>query len=785
MTVLGRLLAFGDIRVFLGFLTFCVVILVLAYLTNPSESSFRAYLTEQSFRLHLSRLDRLDDPQDDVNPRPTPSITSDPTCAFSLDNHALVHFATRASVSLRTPKHVFHSFGIFTVATMLPMAKAPQRNDSHLSSVVNDSWYVGAFGKWLRGGGIEAWYQDVIARSKDEESTSSGILSLANLDIRHDYPGLPTHRGVLPKLRNRERSSQRTNGPHTRPETPPPLPKSASLPLHASGPKHLSCISWPNINTPTLSTLCLSNSSPEQTNQGANPETLPNFSPRVTELLRQISQTQRTVLDLKAQLSDGKTATSQSRLHLQGNLDTQRDCRRQEDAIKVELKSRTKSLDDSKRQAEGLKREAEKKLRVVQIATTNATDFLSALGEKIIQLQVQMADDQSFIALQPAQQSVSISSLTEELDTKKQEIKATEVHVSTLSQHARELEGKLSEARERLKHLKHKTGIRKSDMQQMMDDRLVRSLSSILTHSTDEQDPSAILLERLRPDMSDHHMNRPEASLAAALETPTDSGCSPASLHHYETKLPIDPSKRISLGDRPATFLPDVISSRESSAASSAIPSPESVFILGREGSAINSYSTNIDAHRDQRETKLKLNGDHGADTKYHLNTVPGSAWGHPPEYEHVGVEAFPANTGQHDWHQFGLPESGSRFDTIPDSRRSATTGHLDTSTLYPLGYHPGTAPVATTSNPSLIRAFAPSLAERQVFQRTLGSISNASLERLPSLGDVGRVPISPPRLTGTSRDLPNRALPPWLLLPQNHHVNFSPWDDEEQERSS
>ena len=148
-----------------------------AYLTNPSESSFRAYLTELSFRHHLSRLDRLDDGVDHV-PHP-----------LSLENPPLLHFGSRASVSIRTPKHVFHSFAVFTVATMLPSAKSGQRTNSSISSVITDSWYIGAFGKWWRGGIIEAWYQDVVARSSDEESWTSGILSLTTIDMRCDSSG--------------------------------------------------------------------------------------------------------------------------------------------------------------------------------------------------------------------------------------------------------------------------------------------------------------------------------------------------------------------------------------------------------------------------------------------------------------------------------------------------------------------------------------------------------------------------------------------------------------------
>ena len=49
---------------------------------------------------------------------------------------------------------------------------------NHDGCMISDSWYIGAFGKWWKGGMLEAWYQDVIAHTEDEESWSLGILSI-------------------------------------------------------------------------------------------------------------------------------------------------------------------------------------------------------------------------------------------------------------------------------------------------------------------------------------------------------------------------------------------------------------------------------------------------------------------------------------------------------------------------------------------------------------------------------------------------------------------------------
>lgn len=93
----------------------------------------------------------------------------------------------------------------------------------------------------------------------------------------------------------------------------------------------------------------------------------------------------------------------------------------------------------------------------------------------------------------------------------------------------------------------------------------------------------------------------------------------------------------------------------------------------------------------------------------------------------------------------------------------------------------------STSSTPSaLLRAFAPSRAEREVLQRALGGSTNTSLERLPSLSDVGSIPSSPVHAHAEAQPVTGfggkeSALPAWLQsLPLIRKPNFSPWDDEE-----
>jgi len=69
---------------------------------------------------------------------------------------------------------------------MVPLSK-PTSAANGDGWAISDSWYIGAFGKWWRGGILEAWYQDIITRNKDEESWTAGILNIKRLDALHKY----------------------------------------------------------------------------------------------------------------------------------------------------------------------------------------------------------------------------------------------------------------------------------------------------------------------------------------------------------------------------------------------------------------------------------------------------------------------------------------------------------------------------------------------------------------------------------------------------------------------
>ncbi|KAF8629250.1 hypothetical protein AX17_005829 [Amanita inopinata Kibby_2008] len=780
----------GDIKSILCFFTFCVVALVLAYLTNPSETSFRAYLTEQSFRQHLSQLDDGVDEKGAIQNHTTSSIrsTQSSVVGLSVDDSTSIRFAARASVSLRTPKHVFHSLGLFTVATMVPMAKPTHRQDRHQSSVITDSWYIGAFGKWWRGGIIEAWYQDVIARSKDEESWNSGVLNLTNLDVRHDYVCLPTSSqtisahsatyGSPPRLRNRERSRQRSDVTLARSSTPPPLPKSASLPLHTSRlqPGTIEVQSGRNASPLPLQSnliLCVEPCNVTMT----NPQVLSDQSSRLAELLRQITLSKNNVLALRSQVTHCQDVASQSHEHLQSKLGTHRERKRQEDAIKAELKSKTKSLDDSKRQAESSKREADKKLKTTQNIRDNATHQMVLLDQKIIQLQQQLSGDQEFVYLHSSQQTSFVRDLTSDIQAKRRQMKVTEQQILAQNQRARGLEDKLNKERERLSVLKNRLGIRRGDMQHAVDQNKIPPclvLHPSATETIDSNNTTSDRQDQLK-SLESCNINQPRPP------TMMDGELLP-----IFTEFDALPSHHRGMMNCPTGKSTVHCFSNESEVSPTSHPTASASFIFSPDNRAASpvydDYKPSpVDHARLKPFAPLSQLGwlpQANRDCMFSEKdaTFSDEAW--------LPCDESPRRGLNPDAKEFRLIQK-----TVPNYAITRPDASLYDS-LNPGGFRTDATSSATTSS-SLLRAFAPSPAERQVLQRALNGTSNASLERLSSLGDVSTLtplhiqahPVPGPVAVPQELAVHSSALPSWLLVPHIHKVNFSPWDDEEQEQ--
>ena len=114
------------------------------------------------------------------------------------------HFANRAAVSLRTPKHVFYSFGIMTIAAVLPSGTSRRSSNKGILAhqqgggfLVSESWFIGAFGKWWRGGPIQSWWIESVANTKDAERCNSGVLDMKALDNLECFEGASPFRSLI------------------------------------------------------------------------------------------------------------------------------------------------------------------------------------------------------------------------------------------------------------------------------------------------------------------------------------------------------------------------------------------------------------------------------------------------------------------------------------------------------------------------------------------------------------------------------------------------------------
>ncbi|KAH9485317.1 hypothetical protein JR316_0002225 [Psilocybe cubensis] len=848
--VLGK----GDLRFMFCLIVFGIVTLVLAYLTNPSENSFRAYLTEQSFRLHLSRLDdTADDNSNSKSPQRSSSQTQFNPPLFAADATPSFHFANRASIALRTPKHVFHSFAIFTIAAMVPLSKSSERENRD-GWMISDSWYIGAFGKWWRGGVFEAWYQDVIARTKDEESWSSGILSMKRLDMLQDYNGptfsaknLPSHlsRGSPPRLRNRDRPALRNGAGQPRSSTPPPLPKSASLPMHTTRKS----------SSNTTERLCdhpapvqpqahaLLNDSPRRNGAAAPSRTssaLFEHSPIIAEILRQISSTKTSVLDLRTQLTDCEAAAAQSRAVLQHEVDTHRNRKRQEDAAKLELKSRTKALEDSKRGAESTKKDAEKKLKAAQSFRDGATQRVDFLNKEILRLQQNLAEDRDFIKHHKSEISDVEREISENLEQKRLEIKKAEDLLLILNHRSRELEDKLATERQRLQALREQSEkLRQSRTSPVahafpQEETWVSNLHSEpgfppglavdgweppfvpirqSSSGADDRDSSRIIgsgttvngqnlsysghppympfNERPSPE----NIETPSVHVSKAKEIPIpfvvsmESATGVSKSFQSDSDSFIDKEWRASsTSSYPSHYQNDDFEPRFPVLTSSPV-SLHGQSVNHQENSAYNSRYLSVQDYAQDQQFVQSMDMQSWAPSDSELNTSLDSLPEHSPQAQmnqSVSRRWF-GGLGSKTKSPKGLNPDAKEFNLFRKPIASPFTGILPThksfDALNPNGL--GTISSSSTSS-TLLRAFAPSPAEREALQRALGGSTNTSFERLPSLSDVGSIPPSPTN-GHTLSLIPQRPgkdfgsiLPAWLQALPTRKANFSPWDDEE-----
>lgn len=550
-------------------------------------------------------------------------------------------------------------------------------------------------------------------------------------------------------------------------------------------------------------------------------------SPIIAEVLRQITSAKASVADFRAQLTECQTSATQSKALLQQEVDSHRDRKRQDDASKAELKTRTKNLEDSKRGAEGLKKEADKKLKAAQTTRDNAAQRLEYLDSQILRLQQELTEDTKFISSHKNQIAEEEREMTEVLERKRLEVKIAEDQVQVLNQRSRDLEEKLASGRERLRQLREKTEQAREkqeaapstfEQQQQIThsqdvwvvgtDTIIQPLTSSPLQSNEPpwSMPSEPLNGQRLPFGRRLSQDQKPPLVSSIPNTPFDEPLPALNSNGFAPF--VDAAKgnghvKQNSGSAQTYYSQDIVSK--------ALGSP-----FNEDGHLSRSFKSDSDPYFDRHwsasYTGAKLDGSpltpSSTATTDDLHASPFGT------YLHSGLHSTSAqphlSATDKSWlrgsslSSKGLNPDAKEFNLFPTSGPFSASpnanlhGPIGPSSVVPYdALNPNGFPTTTTTTQqSLLRAFALSPAEREALQRTLGSLgNNKSLDRLPSLSDVGSIPSSPttnahalpppPRLipppshTGGS-DLSSR-LPAWLQsLPRNRKVNFSPWDDEE-----
>jgi len=531
------------------------------------------------------------------------------------------------------------------------------------------------------------------------------------------------------------------------------------------------------------------------------PSTSLEQSPAIAEVLRQIASAKTSVAELRAQLAECQTSASQSRSVLQQEVDTHREKKRQEDASKVELKTRTKNLEDLKRNAEGLKKEADKKLKVVQTTRDNATSRLEFFDTGISQLQEQVAQDLEFISSRKDQVAGEEGVIPSFIEGKRQEIKMAEDQVHALNQRSRDLEEKLSSRKEKLRILREK-------IEQFNERRSASNCGQQQSYhphdlwligTDDVRQP--LPLSPLSPVQHSEQMwNMQLDSFGAQLPSPSTLSSAPLEDH----VAALNGNGFSPFSDSPL-FNGYANDTRHTSRTAHGYSSQEFApnglgNSFDEDNKMFRSFKSDNDPYVDTNCWYLtsKLDGSPLTTSSASTDDIHISPFSRP-DYNN-GPHSPPAQSKPRfrgsSLSSKGLNPDAKEFNFSPLANTLNGSGPVHSSsgarrtspTTYDALNPSGIPSTTTTTQQSLLRAFALLPAEREALQRNLSVLSNRSFERLPSLSDVGSIPSSPTSnghglpslITSSAGDFGSR-LPVWLQsLPRNPKVKFSPWDDEE-----
>ena len=236
--------------------------------------------------------------------------------------------------------------------------------------------------------------------------------------------------------------------PPTRPSQHSLHDKSPSGSIKLPGANHTHSTSNPDVPAASQP-MALSSSNASHASVASTMSAL-DSSPIIVDILRQLHASQEDVAESRNQLALFLSSSQTTNEQSQGSLNTAREAKRREDAERAEAKGRLKSLEDAKRHADAAKREAERRLRTALTTRDRVSSRVEQLGRDVDAVQKKMQSDAKKMIDSAAWREAQSAQLKESMEKVRGEIKVAEDVIAALVLRGKELEEQIQEEKNAL-----------------------------------------------------------------------------------------------------------------------------------------------------------------------------------------------------------------------------------------------------------------------------------------------------------------------------------------------
>jgi hypothetical protein len=216
---------------------------------------------------------------------------------------------------------------------------------------------------------------------------------------------------------------------------PPPIPDSHAITLHQRPP--------PPEPTPTPPPKPEADPPLSPSSDSNVPHVDPKLlstHPALNDLYNSVSASHASATDLRIQFDSLSSAASASQAQLQSTLDDLRARKRDEDADRLDVKTRTKALEEGKRQAEAAKREADKKLKVSEGLRDAVLARIAVLTKQVDEATEKMKVQKGQMAKSREHVQTREKQVKEEMEGKQKRVAEMEETVTNEAGSVKELE---------------------------------------------------------------------------------------------------------------------------------------------------------------------------------------------------------------------------------------------------------------------------------------------------------------------------------------------------------